>query len=354
MHPVAVESAASVSPAQSSAHRGGRPVGIYLLDPASQPLIYGPEEQSTLARLADIRGPVVSKHDWRLYRDELAEAEVIFSGWGIPLLDEEFLAAAPRLKAVFYGAGTVRYFVTEAFWNRGILLTSAYAANAIPVAEYTLGTILLSLRQFWSRSAAARLGEGWGDHTREIPGSFRAVVGLVSFGAIARKTLEFLRMFDLSVLVYCPFLTDAEAARLGVKKVSLEQLFSAADVVSIHTPMLEETKGLINARLMRRLKAGATLINTSRGPVINQPDLLSVFAERQDLHAVLDVTDPEPPTADDPLFKLPNVTVTSHIAGSHGRDCHRLGHYVVEELKLYLAGRPPRWGISRQLAQKLA
>jgi len=331
-----------------------RPRAAFLLDPASQALIYGPQEIEELRTLTVLSEVVIPFKEWSRHRDVLAEAEVIFSGWSAPLMDEDFLRAAPRLKAVFYGAGSVRYFVTPAFWDRGILVTSASSANAVPVAEYTVGTVLLSLRHFWSRAADAHAGEGWGDHTRPIPGSFRATVGLLSYGAIARTVARFLRHFDLRVVVHCPYLSAAEAAADGVERVGLDELFQRSDVVSVHTPVLPETIGLVNARLVSSMKPGATLINTARGVIIAQREVEEVLRRRPDLHAVLDVTDPEPPKADDPLLALRNVTVTSHIAGSHGRDCQRMGHYMVEELKNYLAGRPLRWQVNREHLERMA
>lgn len=325
-----------------------------MLDPATQPIIYSPDDCALLEKLADISGPVIGGTSWREHGERLAETEIIFSGWGAPLMDEAFLAAMPKLKAVFYGAGSVRSFVTNAFWERNIVITSAVAANAVPVAEYTLATTLLSLKQFWQRSADARLGAGWGDHTRPIPGSYRATVGLVSFGMIARNVAELLKRFDMHVLVYCPYLTESGAADAGVEKVTLAELFRRSDVVSVHAPVLPETLGLVNGPLVSAMKPGATLINTARGRILAQSEIIEVLRTRPDLQAVLDVTDPEPPTADDPLFTLPNVTVTSHIAGSHGRDCHRLGSYMVDEFKRYQLGRPLRWQLTREKVATMA
>jgi phosphoglycerate dehydrogenase-like enzyme len=127
-----------------------RPKGLYILETRSFSRVYGPEEQRDIAKHVDMFAGPQTRESIRAQPGLLAEAEVIFSGWGAPLMDEAFLAAAPRLRAVFYGAGTTGYFTTEAFWTRDIVLSSAYAANALPVAEYTLGAILLSLRNFWS------------------------------------------------------------------------------------------------------------------------------------------------------------------------------------------------------------
>jgi phosphoglycerate dehydrogenase-like enzyme len=304
--------------------------------------------------LTELVETVIPFREWARHPDVLAGVDILFSGWSAPMMDEAFLDAAPNLRAVFYGAGSVRYFLTPAFWDRGIVITSATSANAVPVAEYTVGAVLLSLRHFWPRAAQAKAAAGWGDHMRPIPGSFRATVGLLSFGTIARTVVRLLKTFDVRILVYCPYLQASEAAAAGVQRVGLEELFERSDVVSIHTPVLPETIGLVDARLVSSMKKGAALINTARGVILNQPEVVTVLRRRPDLHAVLDVTDPEPPRADDPLLALPNVTVTPHIAGSHGRDCQRMGHYMVEELKNYLAGRPLRWQVTREGLDRMA
>lgn len=324
------------------------------MDAPSHKLVYGGAETERLRRLAHLQPGVVEAGSWRSQRDLLREAEYVFSGWGIARFDEELLASMPKLQGVFYAAGSVRHFTTEAFWRRDIVLCSAYAANALPVAEYTLGSILLGLRHFFPQAVAAKRGEGWGDHTRPLPGSFRATVGLVSFGMIARRVAELLRSFDVRVLVYCPFLAAGSAVEAGVERVSLEELFSECDVVSVHTPLLPETRGLVDGALVAKLRPGATLINTARGPVLDQPSVVEVLRARRDVTAVLDVTDPEPPVEGDPLLQLPNVLVTSHIAGSHGRDCQRLGAYMVDEFERHLLGLPLRWRITREQAASLA
>jgi phosphoglycerate dehydrogenase-like enzyme len=353
MHSMTLPVAHSEPRTMRQAHPAS-PRAAFLLDLSSHALIYGPEEIAELRTLTRLSEEVIPFRNWARHTDVLSDVEVLFSGWNAPLMDEAFLRAAPKLRAVFYGAGSVRYFLTPDFWERGIVITSAAAANAVPVAEYTVGAVLLSLRDFWARAADARQGKGWGDHTRPISGSFRATVGLLSFGAIGRMVARLLRHFDLRVVVHCPYLTPAEAAAAGVEQVGLAELFKCSDVVSVHTPVLPETIGLVNASLVASMKVGATLINTARGVILAQREIEAVLRRRPDLHAILDVTDPEPPQAGDSLLSLPNVTVTSHIAGSHGRDCQRMGRYMVEELKNYLAGRPLRWRITREALERMA
>jgi phosphoglycerate dehydrogenase-like enzyme len=136
--------------------------------------------------------------------------------------------------------------------------------------------------------------------------------------------------------------------------VSLERIFAQADVVSLHTPNLPSTRGMITGAHFSAMKSGASFINTARGAVVRETEMLQVLARRPDLTAVLDVTDPEPPVPGSALYSLPNVILTPHIAGSLQGECRRMGRYMLEELQRYLAGEPLRWTITREQAARLA
>ena len=330
-----------------------RPTALYVLDRPSLDLIYGPDEQAAIADLVDVRGAPLDRTTCRQHPELLRQADVILSGWGAPLMDEKFLAAAPKLKAVFYGSGSIRSFVTEAFWQRGIVVTSAYAANAVPVVEYTLAVILLSLKHFWRQAAAAKTQDRSARST-PVPGAYRSTVGVVSLGMIGRQVCERLRAHDVRVLAYDPFATAAQASALNVELCPLAEVFQRADVVTLHTPWLKETEGLITGAHFAAMKPGATFLNTARGAIVRESEMIAVLASRPDLQAVLDVTYPEPPKPESQLYTLPNVVLTPHIAGSMGNECRRMGQYMVEELGRYLTGQPLRWQISKELAAKLA
>ena len=295
----------------------------------------------------------VSGSEWKNHTAALAEADVLFATWGMPKLDEEFLAAAPRLKAVFYAAGSVKCFATPESYKRGILISSAWQANAIPVAEYSHATILLGLTGFWSSQRLARAGKFSHQHS-PVAGAFHSNVGLVSLGAIGRLVAGHLAKHEINILAYDPYATPAAAAALGVTLVSLQELFAKSHVVSIHTPWLPETEKMINGPLLRSMPEGATLINTSRGAVIDETDLCQVLAERQDITAILDVTHPEPPLPDSPLRTLENVVLTPHIAGSIGGEVARMGYWMNDELDLYLAGKPLQHGVSEDMLARMA
>ena len=191
-----------------------------------------------------------------------------------------------------------------------------------------------------------RRGSGEPFPTATVPGCYRRTVGLVSLGLIARTLLKLLAPFDLDVLVYDPYISGEAAETMGTTKVSLEELFRRSDVVSVHTPMMDETRGMIEGGHITSMRTGATFINTARGGVVRESELIEVLKQRPDLQAVLDVTDPEPPAADSPLYSLENVVLTPHIAGSVGNECRRMGQYMVDELKRYLAGEPLKWQVT--------
>ncbi len=156
-------------------------------------------------RAAHPPGTEIDPAAWRNHRDALSDAELIFSTWGIPTLDEEFLEAAPSLEAVFYAAGTVKGFVTPAAVERGLVISSAAEANGLPVAEYCLAVILLSLKNFWAyprQDPADKFTKIGG----EPHGVYGATVGLVSLGAVGRRLADLLANHEVRVIVHDPYL----------------------------------------------------------------------------------------------------------------------------------------------------
>ncbi len=311
---------------------------LCLLDQMYWEHVYGQPERERLAGLASTPPRFHTKESILRHPEDLARAEVILSGWGMPRCDEAFLAGAPRLKAIFHAAGSVRPFIDDAVWRRGIVVSSANGALAITVAEYTLAQILLSLKVMWRQAADMRATRR--HHRQPLPGIYDSVVGLVSVGAVARHLLSLLRHFDLRVVAYDPFLPEEEACRLGIELVSLEELFETSHVVSLHTPWLPETEGMIRGHHFARMRRDATFINTARGAVVNEPEMIDVLRRRPDLQALLDVTHPEPPADDSPLYELPNVILTPHIAGALDGECRRLGAMAIDEFERYLNGEP--------------
>ncbi|MBC7783296.1 MAG: hydroxyacid dehydrogenase [Burkholderiales bacterium] len=333
-----------------------KPTAIMILSQDNCDHVFGERALAELAEglnLVTIVAPVTGA---RLTANTAAlrHAEILICGWGSPCFDEHFLAAAPNLKAIFYAAGGMGGALTPAVWERNIVVTSANAINAIPVAEYTLSTILFSLKHGWRMVRETRRQKRFVDRD-DVPGAFGSVVGLVSLGEIARRVISLLAPFELKLIAYDPFVSQAVAARLGITLVdSLDELFARADVVSVHTPCLPETRGMIHGRHLDFMKRGATFINTARATIVRQSELIEVAERRSDLQFVLDVADPEPPAADSPLYTLANVVLTPHIAGSVGPERRRLGRFIVEEIKRYLAGEPLQGLVTPETARHSA
>jgi phosphoglycerate dehydrogenase-like enzyme len=328
-----------------------KPYGLFILETTTFPLIYGPPEIRDIAERVDLIGPQMTRDAVASRSDLLRRAEIIFSGWGAPLMDDAFLARAPNLKAVFYAAGAVGSWMTQSVWDRGVRVTSAYAANARPVAEYTLAMIVLGLKQAWMLSRQSRDARTFVPRDG-APGCYGSTVGIISLGAIGRRVRDLLRMLEVNVIVYDPYLTEQQATSLGVERVTLPQLFRISDVVTLHAPDIEDTCGMITGAMLDSMKPGATFINTARGRLVVESEMIEVLRRRPDLQVILDVCEPEPPAADSVLFDLPNVFLTPHIAGSAGMECRRMGRYMVDELDRYLQGLPLRWEITPELAAR--
>jgi phosphoglycerate dehydrogenase-like enzyme len=293
-----------------------------------------------IATVLEVR-PAASFLDEPAVRDALGTVEVLLTGWGCPTITPEVLDAAPRLTAILHAAGSVKSIVDPAAFDRGIQVSSAAGANAVPVAEYAVGAIVLGGKRAFRLAAEYRSSRrkplGGGGITPM--GNHRSTVGLLGASRIGKLVAERLRAFDFEVLVSDPYLTADEAKELGATLCDLDTLFATSDVLSIHAPLLPETTGLVNARLLGLLRDGAVLVNTARGKII---DAAALEAECRSgrIDAVLDVTDPEPLPPDSPLLDLPNVFVTPHLAGALGNEISRLGAVAVGELERLVAGLP--------------
>lgn len=323
---------------------------------SARPVIYTAEAEQAIRGLCDLVLDLPQGVSPAEHARELEQVELLFTSWGAPRLTAETLALMPRLKAVFYAAGSVRSTVTDAFWERDIPICSAASLNAIPVAEYTFAQIILCLKQSFHLARMTRQERAYANRSGLAAplGTYGATIGLVSMGEIARQLLERLRTLDVSVQVYDPYLSPEKAEATGVSLVSLEELFATSDVVSVHAPWLPETVGMITGELLGRLKPGAAFINTARGAVVDEIALGKVLAQRPDLQAILDVTYPEPPPPESPLYTLPNVFLTPHIAGSLDRECARMGDAMVEEARRFLKSQPLTLRVTPEIYARMA
>ncbi|NUP45593.1 MAG: hydroxyacid dehydrogenase [Streptomyces sp.] len=274
-------------------------------------------------------------------RAELADTDVLLTGWGSPPLDADALACAPRLAAVVSAAGSaLPPLHADPVLTRRLRFANAGAANAVPVAEYSVAMILLAGKRIFESARLYRARRDFIDREAVFPdaGNYRRTVGLIGASRIGRLVIERLRRStDLRIVVADPYLSVEEAALLGVHLVGLPELMRSVDVVSVHAPLLPETRGMITAELLALLPDGATVINSARGAVIDQDALLAELAAGR-LNAILDVTHPEVLPADHPLYDLDNVFLTPHMAGSVGNELRRMGEHVVDEVIRFARG----------------
>lgn len=287
---------------------------------------------------------------------ELNGVEYIFSTWGmVELTEEEIRKYLPSLKAVFYAAGTVQYFARP-FLNCGVKVFSAWAANAVPVAEYTVAQIVLSNKGFFKSAMLASCGdrENACREFEHYKGNYGAKVGIIGAGMIGMLVIKMLKSYDIDVIVFDPFLPDETAAQLGVEKVSLETVFSECSVISNHLANNEQTRGMLNGRLFEKMLPYATFLNTGRGAQVVESDLIDMLKKRPDITAILDVTFPEPPEKRSEFFILQNCILTPHIAGSSGEEVKRMAVYMLDEFEKLTDGRPNQYEVTLKMLETMA
>jgi phosphoglycerate dehydrogenase-like enzyme len=317
-----------------------KPAALCLMAPSLFAELFDDLDRARLEHALDFMAPPHSPADAAQLGAKLAHIEVIVGTWGFPRMTGEFLAQFPSLKTLFYVAGSVREKATPASWARPVRIVTAAAANAVPVAEFTFAQIVLGLKQAWASIDLGRREQRFVRMPVVSAGTFRSTVALLGLGHIGRLVAERLRTLAVHVIAYDPLVSPEDARSLGVTLCSLEDAFRTADFVSCHLPYLPTTTGLIRGHHFNSMKLNAVFLNTARGEVTDEPELLAVFQARPDLTALIDVLCNEDPAAPSPLHGLPNAYITPHIAGSMGREWHRLGLTVAEEVERYVAGTP--------------
>ena len=319
---------------------------------ASIDYVYAGGRREKVAQLCELHPALVTADNLDAELPRLGELEVIFSTWGMLPLTGEQLARMPNLKALFYAAGSVRKFARP-FLEHGIVVVSGWGANAVPVAEFTLAQILLANKNYFQNTRACARPETRVDAPRG-PGNYGETVSLLGAGMIGRAVIDLLKPFRLDVLVFDPFLPAGDAARLGVEQVDMDEAFRRGQVVSNHIANLPETERMIRGTHLESMREGAVFINTGRGATVAEDEMVQVLRRRPDLTALLDVTYPEPPTPDSPLYELPNVSISSHLAGSLNDEVVRMADYIVEEFLAWQEGRPLRYGVTFETLKRMA
>lgn len=295
--------------------------------------------------------------------DRLPDCDAILTGWGARPFTPQVLDKAPNLKIVAHTAGSPRLLfadetIREVVIPRGITIYSGASGMAHNVAEAAIGLMILASRRWPLHEACYRARQLDGAKTPEATERddvflTGATVGLVSASKVSRTLLPLLHAFGCRVLLYDPFLSEEAAGELGAEKCALEEMFELCDIVSIHAPDLPETRNMIGRELLSKLRDGATLVNTSRGRVLDHRALAQECRGGR-IFAALDVSEPEPLPPDSPLWEMPNVMLLPHIAGAGRAGYSLIGQGALHALRAVFAGEPVEGAVPLQAWETVA
>lgn len=254
-------------------------------------------------------------------------------------VDAVLLAAAPKLRIVGrLGVGLDNIDV-PACRARGIEVVPATGANALAVAEYVIATTMVLLRGTYLSTGQVMAGEWPRTRLSEGRESADKTLGLIGFGGIGRLTAKLAQALGMGVIAYDPLLPAADPvwAETGVGRREFDALLAEADAVSLHVPLTDATRNLLDAARLSRMKPGAVLINTARGGIVDEAALARALRERRLAGAALDVFAQEPLSAGSPLAGVPNLILTPHIGGVTRESNARVSTLIAEKVAAFLA-----------------
>ncbi len=299
--------------------------------------VFPPVAEERLAQEAEVRRATVERTS---LLQVLPEAHGLIVR-NMPFIDDALLAHAPALKVIGrFGVGVDNVDI-EAARRRNIRVVYTPGANADAVAEHAFALLLALAKRlrFWH----AALVEGnyhlrWTEQSTEVMGK---TLGIVGFGHVGRAVAQRAKAFGMRLLVYDPLVSPSVITALGAESVSLEELLQRSDFVSLHVPLTDATRGLINRERLALMKQGSFLINTARGEVCDLDALYEALQSGQLAGVALDVFPEEPPDVHHPLFRHPNFIGTPHVASHTPETLERMALVVVEQVLKVLRGEEP-------------
>lgn len=279
----------------------------------------------------------------------LKHCEVGLGSWKTPKPDAQIMAACPRLKCWIHVAGSPKAIFGSHLDGRNFTVGCTAPAVAQAVAEMTLAELILGLKRVLENAHANRTNRTVKPiNSRNLAS---CTVGVIAASQVGRALIKLLRQFGSTVLLFDPFITETQAADMGVRLTKdLMELCQSCDAITVHAPLLPSTYQMLMGKHFQAMRPGTVFINNSRGSIVDEKALIMEL-QRGRLFAFLDVSDPEPAAIDNPLRTLPNVVYTSHIAG--GSDL-RLGKQAVSDVEAYLAGKPMTMSVTRDMLDRIA
>jgi len=283
-------------------------------------------------------------------RTLIKDVDFIITGWGTPILDEEILQNANKLKMVAHTGGSVKPYVTDAVYERGITVVSGNNIFAESVAESVIAYALASLRDIPKYSSDLKQGIWPSGYYNK--GLLNKRIGIVGYGMIAKYTVEMLKPFHAEILVYSKHISQEELDKHQMKKADLEEIFSTCDIVSLHSASTPANYHMINESLLMSMQEGALLLNTARGAIIDEEALVRVMRTKN-IYAVLDVFEVEPLPAKHPLTTLENAILMPHMGGPTVDRRFIVTRQIINEIKRFLSGEPLICEISQAYASTM-
>ncbi|MBX9921786.1 MAG: phosphoglycerate dehydrogenase [Mycolicibacterium frederiksbergense] len=292
--------------------------------------------ESTVAALGDqVEVRWVDGPDRPKLLEAVADADALLVR-SATTVDAEVIAAAPKLKIVARAGVGLDNVDVDAATARGVLVVNAPTSNIHSAAEHALALLLSAARQVPAADATLR-EHTWKRSSFSGTEIFGKTVGVVGLGRIGQLVAARLAAFGTHILAYDPYVSSARAAQIGIELVSLDELLSRADFISVHLPKTKETAGLLGKENLAKTKPGVIIVNAARGGLIDEQALADAITSGHVRGAGLDVFSTEPCT-DSPLFELPQVVVTPHLGASTAEAQDRAGTDVAASVKLALAG----------------
>ncbi len=276
--------------------------------------------------------------DWD--RDELAQRIGDYEGILIrsaTKLDADLIERAPRLRAVGRAGVGVDNVDVSAATKRGIVVANAPQSNVITAAEHTMA-LLLALARNIPQAHASLISGRWERSKFSGTELYEKTLGILGFGRIGQLVAQRARGFGMKVIAYDPYVSGERYRELGVEKAdSSEDVYAAADFLSLHLPKTPETEGWLDAETLAKCKDGVRILNVARGPLVVDEDLKAALDSGKVAGAALDVFRTEPLT-EHPLFGYPNVIVTPHLGASTAEATDRAGYQAAEQVVAVLTG----------------
>lgn len=317
--------------------------------------VYDNHMMSELRQRYTLYETVLCKKNIKNHIDVCRETEYIFSTWGMEhFSEEEIKEYFPNVKCLFYAAGSVQHFASE-FLNCGIRVCSAWQANAVPVAEYTYAQILLALKGFYRASAKSRMQYyKMAKYADNCGGVYNVKIGIIGVGCIGGAVAEKLKVNDVAVYYYDPYLPSDIAEKLNIQSATLEEIFSSCDVITNHLANKEELTGILNGKLFDMMKPYAVFINTGRGRQVDEKGLVKAMRKVKTRTALLDVLVHEPLNPFSAIARCKNIVVTPHIAGSLGKEVIRMAEYMLDDAQRIDNGETPVYEVTVQMLKTMA